>query len=94
MPNLATVTGTLLLSQNCKFTRFNSMTATLMLSAYDFSADALVTSAAISTHSTANNLLKVLQVLHILLLLQSKGLTAVAQGASIDLGTLPGLKSC
>ena len=96
MPNLATVTGTLVVNAAREvdlpgLTKADAINAS---GAYDFSADALVTSAAISTHSTATVSVKsVASTAHFTASPTITGLTAVAQAASIDLGTLPGLKS-
>ena len=93
---LATVTGTLNVGgRTVNLPALVTMTATLTASdAYDFSADALVTSAAISTHSTATVSVKsVANTAHFTQAATIENLTAVAQGATIDLGTMAGLKS-
>ena len=95
LPALTTVTGTLSVgsARTVDLPALASHTATLTASsAYSFSANALVTGAPISTHSTATVSVKsVADTAHFTASPTITGLTAVAQAATIDLGGMAGL---
>ena len=96
MPLLATVTGTLVVAgaRDVALPELSKADAITASAAYSFAANKLVTSAAISTHSTATVSVKsVADTAHFTASPTIEGLTATAQASSIDLGTMAGLKN-